>query len=472
MLARSREKFVQQCNKRRAPQKVTSTRNNESRSGAASTMTQDRKLAVVFVLWTLYMLASSLTAPLMPYLWGALNGTTHGYGIMMSESGALQLVGSLLSGPLIDRFGPKLWLGVSLAALSLSCAVTGLASATWMMYVSRLPAILELGPLSTRALIAERTSDQDRVRMLGYVGACMGAAFAVGPTLGGWLTQRSYRLCAWSAAALAFLGFAAIPLIPPANKAAGFTKLHPVTLQVAAEASAATSAVAARAASIEPAGSLVGSRDMREDSEEIMQSQVHDRWTAIRHMWITFCLPGVRSLTMIKVLVGFPLSMMQTTLSLLLQKHYQLAPEANGYVMSWFGILFVLVQSLAVGPISKRLSVQQVMLAFGWGGVLSFAGLALCGFSIWAFVAAMAPLVLCALLLETVTTAQLTKVVPSESQGTVLAIEASMFGACTTVAPSVATWLFEQIGFSSLGVAGSTTYFVMVCLVYLGVLKC
>ena len=35
---------------------------------------------------------------MLPYLWDDLGGTTVGYGIMMSEFGALQLVGNLLSG--------------------------------------------------------------------------------------------------------------------------------------------------------------------------------------------------------------------------------------------------------------------------------------------------------------------------------------------------------------------------------------
>ena len=36
-----------------------------------------------------------------------------------------------------------------------------------------------------------------------------------------------------------------------------------------------------------------------------------------------------------------------------------LCMQTNGYVLSWLGALFVLVQSTVVGPISSRLSVRQ-----------------------------------------------------------------------------------------------------------------
>ncbi|KAK9812069.1 hypothetical protein WJX73_002908 [Symbiochloris irregularis] len=166
----------------------------------------------------------------------------------MTEYGALQLFGGLFCGPLIDQFGPRLFIGIAMCALAIQCALTGLADRIWVVYLSRLPAILELAALSTRALIAERTSDQDRVRMLGYMGACSGAAIAVGPSIGGWLTAISYRLCAWSAALCALLSIAAVPLIG-AGPTEDFAELRP-----AEDASRVGSAFLPDPATLEVAG--------------------------------------------------------------------------------------------------------------------------------------------------------------------------------------------------------------------------
>ena len=61
----------------------------------------------------------------------------------------------------------------------------------------RLPAILELGVLSTRAMVAERTGDQDRAAMLGYLGMAHG----IGGTVSAQVQDLDLPVCAADAAA-------------------------------------------------------------------------------------------------------------------------------------------------------------------------------------------------------------------------------------------------------------------------------
>ena len=42
--------------------------------------------------------ATASQVPMMPYLWDRLGGSSYGYGLMMTEYGALQLCGNLFSG--------------------------------------------------------------------------------------------------------------------------------------------------------------------------------------------------------------------------------------------------------------------------------------------------------------------------------------------------------------------------------------
>ena len=43
------------------------------------------------------MLATATQAPMLPYLWTSLGGNNVGYGLLMTEFGALTLLGNLLS---------------------------------------------------------------------------------------------------------------------------------------------------------------------------------------------------------------------------------------------------------------------------------------------------------------------------------------------------------------------------------------
>ena len=66
----------------------------------------------------------------------------------------------------------------------------------------------------------------------------------------------------------------------------------------------------------------------------------------------------------------------------------------------------------------------------------------------------------------------LLQVVPSDSKGTVLALDAALLGGAVMVAPSIGSSLFQLIGFSCIGASGGTACLIMLALVHSGVLKC
>ena len=64
------------------------------------------------------------------------------------------------------------------------------------------------------------------------------------------------------------------------------------------------------------------------------------------------------------------------------------------------------------------------------------------------------------------------QVVPIHMRGTALGIDASLYGLCGMVTPELGSLLFQVLGFSSIGVAGSLLALTMVCLVHLGCVTC
>ena len=64
------------------------------------------------------------------------------------------------------------------------------------------------------------------------------------------------------------------------------------------------------------------------------------------------------------------------------------------------------------------------------------------------------------------------QLVPAGNKGTVLALDSSLLGAASMVAPTIGSGLFEVIGFPAVGVVGASMSLAMVCLVHLRVLHC
>lgn len=70
-----------------------------------------------------------------------------------------------------------------------------------MIYISRLPTLLQHAVMATRTAVGESSSELDRARLLGYVGVAYGVGMALGPVIGGILAKADLRLSAWVATA-------------------------------------------------------------------------------------------------------------------------------------------------------------------------------------------------------------------------------------------------------------------------------
>lgn len=123
------------------------------------------------------------------------------YGYVQTVVGIVQLFGGLVSGPLMDVYGPKLVLLLSYGTSAASYALTGMAHSMTLIYISRLPTLLQHAVMATRTAVGEGSSEADRARLLGYVGVAYGVGMAAGPIIGGYLAKHDLRLSAWVATA-------------------------------------------------------------------------------------------------------------------------------------------------------------------------------------------------------------------------------------------------------------------------------
>lgn len=75
----------------------------------------------------------------------------------------------------MDIYGPKLVLLLSYGSSFASYALTGMSHSMGMIYISRLPTLLQHAVMATRTAVGEGSSEVDRARLLGYVGVAYGA---------------------------------------------------------------------------------------------------------------------------------------------------------------------------------------------------------------------------------------------------------------------------------------------------------
>lgn len=145
------------------------------------------------------------------------------YGMIGASYALMQFIFSPIIGSISDRFGRRPVLLVSMFGLGIDFLIQGFATNLVWLFVGRILAGIMGASLTTgRAYIADVSTDENRARNFGLVGAMFGLGFSIGPALGGFLANFDLRLPFFVAAGLALLnwcyGFFILPESLPPEK--------------------------------------------------------------------------------------------------------------------------------------------------------------------------------------------------------------------------------------------------------------
>ena len=136
---------------------------------------------------------------------------------------AAQFIAAPLLGKLSDRYGRRPILLFSLLGSAVGYFIFGIGGALWVLYISRIIDGFTGGNVSiANAYITDVSSEENRTKSLGIIGAAFGLGLIIGPILGGLLSQISlsapvyvaglFSLCA------TIVGFFILPESLPENK--------------------------------------------------------------------------------------------------------------------------------------------------------------------------------------------------------------------------------------------------------------
>ncbi|KAG2437841.1 hypothetical protein HXX76_005459 [Chlamydomonas incerta] len=400
-------------------------------------------LAIVYFNIVLYSICWMAQAPVLPYLVDSLGASgSMQYARLQTAFSAIQFIGGLVSGPLMDRYGGRWLLAVSFGA-SLACyGLTATASSIGGLYLSRVPTVLQHAVLAARAIVTQLSSDGDRARVLGYVAVSYSVGFTVGPAIGGWLSAWSLQLAAWTATIGSAVSLIMIlALLPDLPNPTDVHHKHQPTKGSGEEHNGTTGDVQADGTAHADAAPPT---DTKKGGVKAMLSAFVE--VARR--------PGVPDLLLGKVLVGLGSAVYQSLFGVLLKQQYGLDPNRNGMVMSYVGSLLLLGQGLLVGPVIAAAGEPAVELGCAAALVGVFLALSACR-TMWQLLVLMVPYAVAGMLYNNASTSRLTKAVLPQQRGTALAIDMSLSSGVRMLSPTLGAAVADRLGYQAVPLLGA-----------------
>ena len=178
-------------------------------------------VAFIFVTVLLDMLALGVVVPILPKLIESFVGNDTAsaaryFGLFGTVWALMQFLFQPVVGSLSDRFGRRPVVLLSNFGLAADYVLMALAPSLWWLFIGRMISGITSSSISTAfAYIADVTPPEKRAAVFGKIGVAFGAGFILGPALGGLFGDASPRLPFWIAAGLSFLNWAYGLLILP-----------------------------------------------------------------------------------------------------------------------------------------------------------------------------------------------------------------------------------------------------------------
>jgi len=282
-------------------------------------------LIVIFTTVFIDLVGFGIVIPVLPfYAEGtAFNATPRTVGLLFASYSIMQLIFSPILGGLSDKHGRRPVLLLSIIGTGIGFLVLGLATTVWMLFIGRILDGITGGNISTaQAYIADVTTEENRAKGMGLIGAAFGLGFIFGPAIGGILSHWGIHVPFFFAAALCFAN--AVLLF--------FTLPETVTADHPAKHSAA------------------GGR-------------------SLGHIIASLKQPKLAGVLIIYFLFIVAFSIMTSAFSFYTMFRFGYDAQHTGYLFAYVGVIAVIIQGGLIGRLVKRFGELPLVIV----GALCFA---------------------------------------------------------------------------------------------------
>lgn len=372
-----------------------------------------RRLSVLIAVNFIDMLGFAIVLPILPFYALELKATPETIGWMIASFSIAQLIASPLWGRVSDRYGRRPALMIGLLASAMAFLVFGLADTVWLLFLSRI--IQGAGGGTTgvaQAYVSDTVTPADRARALGWLSAATSAGVMIGPAIGSLATMLGRQAPGFIAAALCLLNVLAAWKWLPESR-------------------------------------------LPDATPRPRKPVWHGAWMALRH-------PGGPAERLIWIYgVGMlAFSLLTSILAIWLESQFGITAKTIGYFFVYFGLLGLVVRSLALGPVVDRIGEVWAMRL----GCLSLAlGLLLYPIAptVWVLVAIIPLVPIGTALLFPATTSQLSAATPASELGTTMGVAQTFSGIARVLAPILGTIAYQRIGVHAPFVIGGAIVLMM-----------
>ncbi|WP_243354936.1 MFS transporter [Bacillus litorisediminis] len=159
-------------------------------------MESKKVLPILFAVMFLVMVGFGIIIPVMPFYAEEMGASPTQLGLLMAVYSFMQLLFAPMWGRISDRIGRKPVIMIGIIGLSLSFFLMALSTELWMLFAARIiGGFLSSANMPTvMAYVADITSEEDRGKGMGIIGASVGMGFIFGPAIGGIFSQESFHM--------------------------------------------------------------------------------------------------------------------------------------------------------------------------------------------------------------------------------------------------------------------------------------
>ncbi|MBN2247640.1 MAG: MFS transporter [Coriobacteriia bacterium] len=357
------------------------------------------RLAIIFAIMFVNMLALGIVIPLLPYLAESTGATEFQTGLLVAAYPLSQLFGAPLLGRLSDRYGRKPVLLASVFGTAVGFVILAVAGTLPVLFLGRIIDGLTGGNINVaQAYITDVTDRKERSRALGLIGAAFGLGFVIGPVTGGLLAEISYATPAWLGAGLALLNMLAIGLFLPES----------LTPEVRARIAGKKRAIF----------DVAGFR------------------AALSH-------PRVGPVLTVRTATGISFAIFETMFALWAITSLGFKPSQTGMFLGYLGIMSAVIQGGLMGRLTRRFSDDTLLMT---AILVTGVFLGIWGFttSVPLLIAIIPPLAFGLAVGQTTMTSMLSKSVGRDEVGSVLGIQTSLMSLTRVLAPIIGGFLLEH----------------------------
>lgn len=406
-LAKLREKFKKIEKEKLEKDEAFNKNLNDKmeKQNKANDIRNQRIILITHLNTFLYATCFFIQAGSLPYLTKKLGADPVTFGQLQTVFAIAQLIGGPIYGRIGDLFGERKAIIIAFTASVFTYLLTGLSYSLPILFLSRVPSIFMHVMQGSQMVVTFLSTEENRASALARLGFSYGIGMVAGPAIGGFLTANfNEQTAALVAAAGSTVSLVLVILFFP---------------------------------------------EIPKQKKEVSAASVLN----LKEIFSLLLIPKATSLLVIKAVCGIPIGILQSMFSVIAMEKFGLPADQNGMVLSYIGVLSLLMQGLGIKAVTNRASDVTILKFAAATLTISYYCMSLLR-ELTDFLLLQIPFVCSLCLFNSIVSSSLTKAVDKDKTGTMLGLNMAVHSVIRTVSPTAGGWMLSAYGFPSIGLLG------------------